>query len=241
LLLEHRADDGRGLRREDLIARDASPEHVAADRAALDAWTARREATTDSGARPSLLVQTATEFAAQEAAPDIEDLARDVAIEDTGALDARPSGRRFGTLVHAVLATVPLDASIDDVRAGAELHATLLAATDEERGVAAVAVDRVLRHPRLAAARDARAAGRRVWREYPLSIVTTPRSSTVAVLVDGQCDLAYEDRDGWVVVDFKTDVVLSASDDAYRRQLAHYADAIARATGRPARGVLLRV
>jgi ATP-dependent exoDNAse (exonuclease V) beta subunit len=74
-----------------------------------------------------------------------------------------------------------------------------------------------------------------------LSIVTTPRSSTVAVLVDGQCDLAYEDRDGWVVVDFKTDVVLSASDDAYRRQLALYADAIARATGRPARGVLLRV
>ena len=58
--------------------------------------------------------------------------------------------------------------------------------------------------------------------------------------LDGQADLAYETADGWVVVDFKTDVMM-ATDDGYRRQVALYAEAISRATGLPARGVLLRV
>jgi ATP-dependent helicase/nuclease subunit A len=246
LLLEQTADDARGLRREDLITKDASPGQVAADRAAFDAWAVRRDATQQAGAAPSLLVQTATEYAAQAAAAGVADeSAEGVAVEDAAVIEARPSGRRFGTLVHAMLAAVPLDAGADEVRALAELQAKLLGATDEERGVAAITVHRVLGHPRLAAARQARAAGRRVWREVPLSIVhpapVHPAPMHPApVLVDGQCDLAYETADGWVVIDFKTDVVM-ATDETYRRQVALYAEAIARATGIPARGVLLRV
>lgn len=266
LLLEQVADDGRGLRREDLISKDAAPELVAADRAAYESWVAQREAARQVGAAPSLLVQTATEYAALAAAAGVADEAADaVVVEDAASLDLRPSGRRFGTLVHAMLAAVPLDAGVDEVRALAELHAKLLGATDEERGVAAITVHRVLAHPRLAAAREARAAGRRVWREVPLSIVVSsslasgseasigatspsapdrtrphPIAPAAPVLVDGQCDLAYETVDGWVVIDFKTDVVL-ATDEAYRRQVALYCEALARATGVPARGVLLRV
>ena len=41
-------------------------------------------------------------------------------------------------------------------------------------------------------------------------------------------------------IDFKTDGVM-ASDEIYRRQVRLYAEAITHATGRPARGVLLRV
>ena len=46
----------------------------------------------------------------------------------------------------------------------------------------------------------------------------------------------------WTVVDYKTDRELATEgEDRYRRQVALYATAIARATGRPARGVLVRV
>jgi len=42
-------------------------------------------------------------------------------------------------------------------------------------------------------------------------------------------------------VDFKTDGEFTLGEANYRRQVALYAEAITRATGRPARGVLLRV
>jgi hypothetical protein len=45
----------------------------------------------------------------------------------------------------------------------------------------------------------------------------------------------------WTVVDFKTDSDVEQGLDTYRRQVALYAWAVARATGKPARGVLLRV
>jgi ATP-dependent helicase/nuclease subunit A len=61
------------------------------------------------------------------------------------------------------------------------------------------------------------------------------------VLIDGQADLVFDDGEGWVVVDFKTDAEIGEADDVYRRQIALYAAALMKATGRPARGVLLRV
>jgi ATP-dependent exoDNAse (exonuclease V) beta subunit len=59
--------------------------------------------------------------------------------------------------------------------------------------------------------------------------------------IEGQLDLAFEDAAGWTVVDFKTDADMDASLDAYRRQVALYARALAVATGRPASAVLLRI
>jgi len=78
-------------------------------------------------------------------------------------------------------------------------------------------------------------SGRSCLREVPVSLVRD------GVLIDGQADLAFESDDGWVVVDFKTDGELGEHETAYRRQVALYAEAITHATGRPARGVLLRV
>ena len=54
-------------------------------------------------------------------------------------------------------------------------------------------------------------------------------------------DLAFDENDGTTVVDFKTDHELSAGEARYRAQLQKYVDAVAMATGRPARGVLFKV
>ena len=60
-------------------------------------------------------------------------------------------------------------------------------------------------------------------------------------LLEGVVDLAFEEDGAWVVVDFKTDTDLQAHRAAYEQQVGLYVTAIARATGAPARGVLLRV
>ena len=258
-LLDGRADDGRGLRREELISKEAAPADVAADRARYDQWRASREAVRQAGARPSVTMLTATEWAkgsTEGRAVHVEGRAGHMAgrvghmegrgfspgqikVEDASTPSPRPSGRRFGVLVHALLAAIPLDAGAKEVRDLAEVHARILGATDEERAAAASTVDRVLRHPVLLAAQDAARAGRACRREAPVSIVID--APHAPVLVDGQADLAYEAADGWVVVDFKTDVELSGAEDTYRRQVALYVDAVAKATGTPASGLLLKI
>jgi ATP-dependent exoDNAse (exonuclease V) beta subunit len=61
------------------------------------------------------------------------------------------------------------------------------------------------------------------------------------VLVEGVVDAAFLEDEAWTVVDFKTDVEIAGRLDEYTRQVGLYAAAVARATGRTARGVLLRI
>jgi len=248
LLLDQRGEERRGLRREDLITKDASPELVAADRATYDRWRAWRTEAVTRGSVPSMPVMTVSEWADSEDAR-FDALAAAVEVATSRhAAPAAPSepaapsapavpihGARFGILVHAVLAAVPLDAAASDVAALALVQAKLLGATDEERAAAALTADRVLRHPLLAQARAAEAAGRGCRREVSLSLAVD------GTIIDGQADLAFDDGERWVVVDFKTDVEIAGAEESYRRQIALYVEAIARATGRPASGVLLRV
>lgn len=237
LLLQTTTDDARGVRREDLIAKSAAAEDIAADRAAYDGWRAQRSATQQQGVVPSIRVVTATELAA---APGSRLPASDaVTIEDAGFGVLRPSGRRFGTLVHAMLAALPLDAEAGDVDELAGLHARLFAAPDDERDAAAGIANKLLKHPRLESARAALQAGRRVWREAPVTLRVDADGGPQ--LVDGQVDLAYETETGWVVVDFKTDIEIASAQDAYKQQVALYCEAVTKATGRTATGVLLRV
>jgi len=61
-------------------------------------------------------------------------------------------------------------------------------------------------------------------------------------IVEGVVDLAFEEDGVWTVVDYKTDrEIESEGEDRYRRQIALYATAIAKATGSRAKGVLLRI
>ena len=235
LLLGQRPDDARGIRREELISRDANPIDVAADRAAYDEWRERRAAVQAKGSAASMRVLTATELSeASEGKTD------QITIEDAGFGVIRPSGKRFGTLVHALLATLPMQAAADEVHELAALHSKLFAAPDDERDAAAGIAIKLLKHPRFESARAAEAAGRCVWREAPVSLRIDGKDGEPQ-LVDGQVDLAYETDAGWVVVDFKTDIEIASAADAYKQQVALYVEAVRRATGKPATGVLLKV
>ena len=148
---------------------------------------------------------------------------------------ARERGQRFGTLVHAILAAIDLDADANAVREAAALYARLLGAGPSDIEDAARAAGRALAHPLLRrAAKAARAGSCR--REVALTSVLPDGR-----LLEGVADAAFFDEGSWTVVDFKTDADLALGLDAYRRQVALYAWAIASATGKPARGVLLRV
>jgi ATP-dependent exoDNAse (exonuclease V) beta subunit len=230
LMLEGSGDDSRGLRRDDLISKEASASDVAEDRATYDRWRERRAAVQAAGSIASMNIATATQLSEESAPPK-----HAIEIEDAGFGAIRPSGKRFGTLVHALLATLPLDSSASGVKELAALHAKLFAASDEEQAAAAAIAIKLLAHPRLVAARAAEKAGRRVWREAPISL------RMESSIVDGQVDLAYETEDGWVIVDFKTDIEIASAQDAYKQQVALYVEAVQQATGQKASGVLLRV
>ena len=58
-------------------------------------------------------------------------------------------------------------------------------------------------------------------------------------MVEGVVDLAFFDEGVWTVVDFKTDVVIEHELERYTRQVSLYVEALERATGEIARGVLL--
>jgi ATP-dependent exoDNAse (exonuclease V) beta subunit len=184
---------------------------------------------------PSINVRTATEWALAGIpgsgsgirVQDVEVIAVDVS-------DQRPTGARYGTLVHATLATVPLDANPDVISAIARTQGRIVAATDEEIQSAIAVVRLVLAHPLLGDARRAQQAGR-CLRETPVTAIVDD------VLVEGVVDFSFE-ADGVVtVIDFKTDRAEGDLLAQYGRQVGLYADAITRATGRPVRPVLMKV
>jgi ATP-dependent helicase/nuclease subunit A len=225
-----------GLRRDDLIVKDVSPAVLRRHLDDYNSWKSDREATIAAAQTPSIDVVTAT-AAAQN--PDLASAAFsaiEITTEIVESAVARPGGPRFGSLVHALLADMPLD-TVDATTIArlATAHGRVLGAGADEIAAAEALIARVLTHPVLEAARRAARDGR-CYRETPV----TWRSDGGA-LIEGFVDLAYLDEDGFVVVDFKTDRELDGALDRYQRQVQIYATAIAAATGRAARGVLMRV
>ena len=224
--------ESMGLSQQKLLAADESGVRSEEGVRAHAAWQAERARVRAERGVPSLRVVTATEHAAAGGAgPE-----PDVPVESVGAAAPRPSGKRFGTLVHAVLAAVDLDADRTGVETATQLQGRLLGATVDEVAASVETVVHALAHTLL---RRAGAAARAGWcrREAPVSIQVEE-----GVLVEGVVDAAFlEEGLGWTVVDFKTDVEIDGRAEEYRRQVALYVQAIAQATGRGARGVLLRV
>jgi ATP-dependent helicase/nuclease subunit A len=158
-------------------------------------------------------------------------LAAPVQIETTTVRrEGRPRGRRFGALVHAALADVPLEGG--KVEAWVRTHARRLGATAEEQTAAVEAVEAALLHPLLKRAGKSSMARREVPLLLPLK---------AGQLAEGVADLAFFEKGGWVVVDFKTDVELETHREEYERQLGVYALAISSATGQSASAWLLSV
>jgi len=220
-----------GLRREDLIV-EPGRDVVDADRKRYDDWLAARTEAQDAGARPSLRVRVATEWA--RVPVDAAD-APEVEVVDAVARGPRPGGPRFGTLVHAALATIALDATPAQIADGVGLQARILGAPAEEIGAASAVVTTALAHPLMRRAREAWRAGQ-CRRETPVACREADGS-----LLEGVLDLAFEDAGGWTVVDFKTDAEIAAELPRYRRQVGLYASVVARATGARVTAVLMRL
>jgi ATP-dependent exoDNAse (exonuclease V) beta subunit len=224
-----------GLRHDDLIAKDGHPAAVEAKLAAFRNWQRQRDSTIVAASAPSLTVRTATELARHVTSIDLlAESEPEVELAELSRPAGRPYGPRFGSLVHATLATVALDADRAAVERVARTQGRILLATADEVHAAADAIVAALAHPLLEAARAAAAMGR-CDREVPV-IWKAPDGT----LVEGTVDLAFHADTELVVLDFKTDRELADDLDHYRNQVRIYCRAIA-APGQRVRAVLVRV
>jgi ATP-dependent exoDNAse (exonuclease V) beta subunit len=238
--LSDEADCGYGLRQADLIAKDGDPAKVAARLAEYEGWRADRATAVAQASAPSLRIRTATAIAVDRtfdrasAGPPIE-------VIDFSRHGERPFGPRFGTLVHATLATVPLDASEEQIAAVARVQGRILPApggqryADEEVYAAVEVVSSLLRDPLFDRVRQAEHAGR-CDRELP--IVWKAPDGT---LIEGTIDLAFVETSGLTVIDFKTDRELSTDLERYKRQLTVYCQALGALRNTAARGILAKI
>jgi ATP-dependent helicase/nuclease subunit A len=219
-----------GVRQQAILVADAAsgPDDVGA---AHDAWIARRASLLAAGAVPTVRGASATALSLATEPLSLTGAVEIARVE--GDRGGHPRGKRFGALVHAILAALPLDGG--PVEPVARAHGRLLGASPEEIAVAAVRVERALQHPLMVDACKARHVRREV------AIAARLEDGRV---VDGIVDLAYRAEGGahWTVVDFKTDVELhQEARHTYETQVRIYMRAIAEATSTEARGILLSV
>jgi ATP-dependent helicase/nuclease subunit A len=128
-----------------------------------------------------------------------------------GVAAASPTGRHFGSLVHRVLEWVSLDgATAESVRAMAAALAPAFGLDEESGRSAGEAAWSALGLPVMARARVAK----RVWRELPLFF------PDAGDLIEGVIDLVFEEANGLVIVDYKTDRI---TPDQAVPQAAHHA------------------
>jgi ATP-dependent exoDNAse (exonuclease V) beta subunit len=221
--------------RRDWILRASEGEGTDPGAERYETWRARREALLESGARPSLVVTTATRAAEVELAMLKQE---DVRIELVERSPRRPTGKAFGTLVHEVLATTELNADRERVQARAAILGRVFGNTEDEILAASEAVSKALSHPLLIQAAEMAHIEGLCLRETPIMIRNEDGS-----LIEGVVDLAFRaDVDApWTVVDFKTDARVDMGQQEYRRQVALYTEALERASGAEAHGVLLYV
>jgi ATP-dependent exoDNAse (exonuclease V) beta subunit len=229
------AEENVGVRQQRILEADESGAEVARGEQSYSQWKERRSTVAAQASEPSIRVQTATAFAAGAGLGE-SDLAQ-IQLEKISRADVeRPSGRRFGALVHAVLAAIDLDASADEIAAVAQANARLIDATAEEVDAAAATVRIALQHPLMQRAATAQA----LRRETPIQHYRED-----ATLIEGVVDLAFQestpDFKGWTIVDFKTDREIEKAENQYRAQVAAYVEAVSVATKCATRGFLLIV
>ncbi|HEX4989955.1 MAG TPA: PD-(D/E)XK nuclease family protein, partial [Candidatus Binatia bacterium] len=224
-----------GIRRPELIVKDVAPDIVESGLAAYNSWRGRRQQAVALGSQSSVSVRTVTQMAktAGDGVPDLK--LPPVEIVELPRAANRPSGPRFGALVHAVLASVPLDGDLAAIQRLATIHGRVLGAAPEEIDAASESVHTALAHAVFDGARQAAHQGR-CRREAPIAW-----RDPDGLLVEGVIDLAFEQTDGWTVIDFKTDEEFRGNEPAYRRQLGMYASAIRAANGARVTALLMHV
>jgi hypothetical protein len=207
-----------GLRQEDLLSEGPSAAEAVESH---ERWLADRARLIERGQVPSV-----EQFTAWDAAAAPEN-AREVHKAATPRAGKGPGGKRYGTLVHAVLRDLPLDSPASVIQGAVEIRGRALGCSKREMEAATAAVAAAWSHALLESARKARTC----YREYPVSVKLEDGR-----LLDAVIDLAFSDGRGWTIVDFKTD-----TQARYEHQLQWYALALERATGQPVQTWLLAV
>jgi len=237
LLLE--VEEHAALRHQRILEVDPDGAAALASEQNYAAWKEGREALLSRASQPSISVQTVTALARLEAPkhlrahPPVQ-----VEMIERGDFE-RPSGRRFGALVHALLASIDLNAGADAIQASAAINGRLVGANEEEIKAAIVTVCAALSNPILQRAAASARKGQ-LRRETPVLLTLDDGS-----LVEGVVDLTFRedtpDFIGWTVLDFKTDREFATSSDRYTAQVSAYSEAIQAATGLLSRGIVLVV
>jgi ATP-dependent exoDNAse (exonuclease V) beta subunit len=247
--LELDVEEDVGLRQQKILQADEGGVRSDAGIRAHAQWQARRSETLARGSAESIRLARVVDLAAERVA-----LPGRAGVAETGAgatgagprleelaveRGRRPGGKRFGTLVHAVLAVVDLEADPVAVATAARAQGRILGAAQVEVEAAAQAACAALAHPLLRRAAQAAERGD-LRRETPVLLRLDDGR-----LAEGVVDLAFREKSQagalWTVVDFKTDRELAARRLEYETQVGLYARAITRATGEAAEAVLLVV
>jgi ATP-dependent helicase/nuclease subunit A len=237
--LERRASGG--VTQQDLLKEDAAGVAQQRGLAEYEAHQVQQGEARTQGARPSLRTRAITELAGELTDEVMSDAGASRALEvlDSGATrEGRPSGKRFGSLMHALFEHAVLaggaEASARELEGLSHFVARSLGATEAERTRAVADVTLALRHPLFERIEAAHARGE-LYREAP--ITSCPEAGE---LREGIVDLAFREPGKVVLLDFKTDVVL-ADLTRYAQQLSLYAAALEAALGEPVECVLFRV
>ena len=220
-----------GIRKPDLIVKDVPNAIVDFGLKNYKRWKEQRDTAGTNGSIPSIKSQTAAHLAAVETDGPLPQ----VDIIELARAPERPTGRRFGILIHAVLSTIPLDAGDDIIHQLTRTHGRVLACSDEEVASAAHVVRTALAHPLLHRAFEATKQNR-CRREAPVSW-----KDSSGGLIEGVIDLVFDDGKQSTIVDFKSDEELRLGVEKYKRQIGIYASAVGACTGKPVSSVLMRV
>jgi ATP-dependent exoDNAse (exonuclease V) beta subunit len=210
-LLSEPGEQNFGVWQQDILAEDPEKMQASKNAERYDLWRTRREDTIKDGSLASIsILSPSSEL---ESAGSFEP----VQIETLSYRGPRPSGRRFGTLVHTVMRDVQLDADITAISNLVAYQARLLGSTTNEIAGATEAVRATLAHPLLHRA----ANSTETFREMPILAHLEDGK-----ILDGVIDLAFREESNWCVVDFKTDLTLNA--DRHERQVQWYVYALSR-------------
>ncbi len=187
----------------------------------LDRWVADRKRAVAELSRPQFVAATGLSRAYRD----------EEAEQDTPEPWRRGrAGTSVGRAVHAVLQSIDL-ATGAGVEHRARAQAVAEGVPDRQEEIARLA--------KVAVQSDVvrrAVASQRIWREVPVAAPVGDGS------LHGFIDLLFEEQDGLVVVDYKTDAVTEAQlpevVDRYRLQGGAYAHAISQITGKPVQEVV---
>ena len=216
-VLELKSPKNEGVENEQVL--NGTPEQAAEGFRRYQEWKERREQRIARAGQPRFRVARAEGMGFVEEAERIQVETVTLPLED-----GRPSGRKFGRVVHAILQHAR---NVEEVAALGTVWGRRHGASEQERAAAAkVARAAILRLGAMIP------EGAKLHRELPVILRLDD-----GTLVEGRIDFAWNDGLRWTVVDYKTD-------RRPRRnivQLQLYGLALELATGRTVRGVVLEV